>query len=134
MNKIKILAVDDEEKVLKIYKNFFLNHDLITVSSSLKAAQLIKTDCFDIFIVDYQMPDLTGMELLKMIQQEYKDIIYISILATAYGTVYLFKEEFLEQTFHFFIEKPFEVGTLKQVMKMSINRLIRKRNRVKELV
>ena len=69
-----------------------------------------------------------------MIQQEYKDIIYISILATAYGTVYLFKEEFLEQTFHFFIEKPFEVGTLKQVMKMSINRLIRKRNRVKELV
>ena len=44
MNKIKILAVDDEEKVLKIYKNFFLNHDLITVSSSLKAAQLIKND------------------------------------------------------------------------------------------
>ena len=123
MDKIKILAVDDEEGVLNVIKNVCRNHEITTESSSLKASELIKKEKFDIFIIDYQMPNLDGIELLEEIQELYEDSQYVSIFCTAYGTIHLFKDELCNGLFSYFIEKPFEVDILKEIMKKSILKL-----------
>lgn len=134
MDKIKILAVDDEESVLKIIKEFYHRHDLTTETSSLKAAQIIQKEEFDIVIVDYQMPQLNGIELLEKIKEVYKDRKYVSIFCTAYGTIHLFKAELVRGLFNYFIEKPFNYNSLKEIMKKSFLRLGKIKNNGKQQV
>ena len=128
MNELKILAVDDEEGVLNVIKSVLRNYNIITETSSLKAAELIEQEKFDIYIIDYQMAGLTGIELLEQIKETNKNKEYISIFCTAYGTIHLFKEEMVQGLFTFFIEKPFEITNLKEVVNKAIIKLRNKRN------
>ena len=63
--KLKILAVDDEEYVLNAIKPLCLDHDLEIETLPLKAIERINKEKFDIFIIDYQMPHINGIELLE---------------------------------------------------------------------
>jgi DNA-binding NtrC family response regulator len=128
LNKIKILAVDDEPGVLKIIKENFKDYDLITETSSINAREIIQNEHFDIFIVDFQMPDVDGIELLEEIKQVYSDKQYVGILCTAYGTVHLFKKELVQGLFTFYLEKPFTIDSLKPVITRAITTLERMRN------
>ncbi|MBN2440373.1 MAG: response regulator [Spirochaetales bacterium] len=123
MDKIKILAVDDEPGVLNVIKNVCRNYEIITETSALRAVERIRNEKFDIFIIDYQMPVIDGIELLEEIQEKNADSYYVSIFSTAYGTIHLFKDELCNGLFSYFIEKPFETDILREIMKKSIIKL-----------
>lgn len=131
MDKLRILAVDDEKHVLDVIGTVCRHHAVTMEISSIKAAEVIKKEEFDIFIIDYQMPGLNGIELLEEIKKEYKDKLYVSILCTAYGTIYLFKEELIRGLFTFFIEKPFEAEEVKKILEKAIVELGRIRGGAK---
>lgn len=113
MEKIKILAVDDEAGILAIIADTLFNttigtlrsrdvcrdYDITTETSSLKALEILEEKKFDIFIIDYQMPQVNGIELLEEIKRIYFDRHYVSILCTAYGTIHLFKSELVKGLF-----------------------------------
>ena len=120
MDKLKILAVDDEAGVLKIIKNQLSDQDIITEQSSLKALEIIESKKFDILIIDYQMPQVNGIELLEEIKRIYSGRHYVSILCTAYGTIHLFKSEFVQGLFRYYIEKPFNIDALENTVKRAI--------------
>ena len=120
MDKLKILAVDDEAGVLKIIKNQLSDQDIITEQSSLKALKIIESKKFDIFIIDYQMPHVNGIELLEEIKRIYSGRHYVSILCTAYGTIHLFKSAFVQGLFRYYIEKPFNIDALENTVKRAI--------------
>lgn len=120
MNNIKILVVDDEEGVLEIFTDIFHHYDITTESSPRKAIELLRMQPYDIFIVDYQMPVINGIELLETIKEEYNNRNYVSIFCTAYGTIHLFKNELISGLFNFFVEKPFEVDLLSDVVKRAV--------------
>ena len=122
---LNILAVDDEAGVLKIIANTFQDYNITTETSSLKALEILEMKKFDIFIVDYQMPQVNGIELLEEIKRIYYDKQYVSILATAYGTIHLFKSEFVQGLFRYYIEKPFNIDFLKDTIKRAITTLER---------
>lgn len=124
MNNIKILAVDDEKGVLDVIKNLLRNYDVTLIRSSFEAAQLIEQEWFDLYIIDYQMPGLNGIELLEQIQEKYeKDKKYVCIFCTAYGTIHLFKTELIQGLFDFFLEKPFEIANFKKIFNKAIIKL-----------
>lgn len=123
MEKFKILVVDDEMEVLSIIKNALCIHDITITISSFEAAKLIEKESFDIYIIDYQMPCLNGVELLEEIKEEYEDKPHVCILLTACGTIFLFKQEFAEGLFDFFVEKPFEIDTLQAILSRAIAKL-----------
>ena len=120
MNKIKILAVDDEAGVLQIITEALQEYDITAEISSLKAIEIIESREFDIFIVDYQMPQVNGIELLEEIKGIYSGRHYVSILCTAYGTIHLFKPEFVQGLFRYYVEKPFNIDFLKDTVKRAI--------------
>ena len=120
MNKLKILAIDDEQNVLNSIKQFCLDYDVTTETLSLKAIERIGREKFDIIIVDYQMPKLNGIELLEEIKEVFTDRKYVSIFCTAYGTIHLFEEEQNKGLFDFFIEKPFVMDKFKKTLQKAI--------------
>ena len=66
----KILYVDDEMGLLDLAKTFLEreNIEVITSNSSYDSLKKMVTNEFDGFISDYQMPEMTGLELLTAIR------------------------------------------------------------------
>jgi DNA-binding NtrC family response regulator len=83
----KILVVDDEEYMLKLFRKILAKegHEVLSADSGVEAVALVKEEAFDLMISDLVMPDFDGMDLLKEIKTRYPDMPFIVI--TAYGTV-----------------------------------------------
>ncbi|MBN2533857.1 MAG: response regulator [Spirochaetales bacterium] len=121
MEKLKVLAVDDEAGVLNIIKNVLGDDYAITTETSAsEAVKLIQQERFGIFLIDYQLNDeITGIDLLKLIRKKQKKST--SIFFTALGTEYLFKEE--KDLYDFLIGKPFEIDDFKLTFYKAIAKL-----------
>ena len=70
-NNLRILAVDDEEDVLKYFLSMAeaLNLQCEVAANGTDACELIeKNDPYNIIFVDWKMPDMNGIELTKRIK------------------------------------------------------------------
>lgn len=81
---MKCLIVDDEHiarKILSDYVSKVPELELVaTCNSALKALNHLKSDRIDVLFLDIQMPDLTGIDLLKVLPNR-----PATILTTAYS-------------------------------------------------
>jgi len=74
------LYVDDEPSLLNVVKDYLeLNGDIeIDIEKSpRKALDIIRTKRYDAIICDYNMPGMTGVEVLKKIRTEDKETPFI---------------------------------------------------------
>ena len=72
-----ILLVDDEEDVLRSYRmalKYDGLHNLILCSDSTKVKSLLLENTISVIILDLFMPDVTGKELLGVIQKDFPEI------------------------------------------------------------
>ena len=71
------LVIDDDQAVLN-YLNIFLLQsgifDVATLSNSAKAYAELKNNAYDLLLLDMDMPDVTGLDILKHIQENNIDI------------------------------------------------------------
>ena len=69
MKKI-ILVVDDDPLIIRLYKKLFAKHgcEAIGASTGKEAKQLLNGQKFDMAILDIQLPDLSGFDLLNIIR------------------------------------------------------------------
>ena len=80
--KPNIIYVDDEEINLTVFKHSFKNDfDFILTQSPLEVEELIAKNEIQVLISDQRMPNLTGLELIKEINQKYPEIICIILTA-----------------------------------------------------
>lgn len=83
MNKsqIKVLYVDDESNLLDVTKLFLKkidsNIDLDTAVSAKQGLEMIADGNYDAIISDYEMPDIDGIEFLKIIKKDYPYLPFI---------------------------------------------------------
>lgn len=116
-DKIKILIVDDEQIVLdsirKLLKNES-NYEIYTALNVENALNTIDSIPIDIVLTDLMMPEIDGLEFLKLIQQRNKFII--AIMITGYATI---NTALQAQQFGAFdyLAKPFTREELTKVMK-----------------
>ena len=84
MEKYKCLIVEDEvlaQNLLKNYLSKIPNIEVVgTCQTAMEALTFIKSESIDILLLDIQMPDLTGIELLRALQHP-----PLTILITAYS-------------------------------------------------
>jgi DNA-binding NtrC family response regulator len=73
----KILAIDDDQAVLN-YLNIMLlqtgAYHVSTLVNSTKAFQELKNNNYDLLLLDMDMPDVTGLDILKHIKEKHIDI------------------------------------------------------------
>lgn len=122
MKNIKIMVIDDEKSVLNFVNDLLHNFEVMLINSAFEAAQRIEQEEYDIYIIDYQMPILNGIELFEQLREKYtgKKRKYVGIFCTAYGTIHLFKTELIDGLFDYFIEKPFDADNFKKVFKQAL--------------
>ncbi len=73
----KVIVIDDDQAVLN-YLNIFLlqagNLDVTTLSESRRAYTELKNNQYDLVLLDMDMPDVTGLDILKNINENNIDV------------------------------------------------------------
>lgn len=82
--KYSCLLVDDENLALRLLEDYVNKIPQLTIvgkcQNALSALQILQTQQIDILFLDIQMPDLTGIELIKILKNKPE-----IILTTAYA-------------------------------------------------
>ncbi len=123
---ISLLVVDDELGTLRsVYRVLKMkNYDVsaaYSVSEALETVKMLQDseDALDVIVTDIQMPEGTGMDLLKSIKEDYPDLPVVII--TGFGNPEI-EEEFRQAGCSDFINKPFRAEELIE----SINNIVTK--------
>ncbi|WP_292424633.1 response regulator [Methanoregula sp.] len=70
---LSVLVIDDEEEVLSVTRLFlerFGNMKVRTAGSTKESLVLLNDQAFDAIIVDYDMPEINGIEFLKILRSK----------------------------------------------------------------
>jgi CheY-like chemotaxis protein len=124
MRTLNILLVDDDRNLVTTL-SYGLNKamgegaSVAVCFSGTEALSLLGNQTFDVVVSDFNMPGPSGLEFLKKIRQDYREIILV--LITAYGTDAL--EEGVRQLGGGYITKPFELSSLVNMIGNLIDRL-----------
>jgi CheY-like chemotaxis protein len=115
---INILLVDDDRNLVTtlsygLRKAMGNAVSVAVCFSGSEALSMLATQAFDVVVSDFNMPGLSGLELLTRIRHDNREIILV--LSTAYGTDAL--EEGVHQLGVGYITKPFEPSLLAQLIK-----------------
>ncbi|MGE0085636.1 MAG: response regulator [Desulfococcaceae bacterium] len=114
-----ILLVDDDEWIRDSLCIFFETGgcSLKAVESAEAGMNEIGRQNYDIMITDYQLPGMSGLDLLRQIHCMYPHML--TILISAYGNHDIYAQA-AEIGVENIIEKPFSTGTIKA----SLSRII----------
>jgi DNA-binding NtrC family response regulator len=102
-----IVIVDDEPDILDLLKLILTEktgHKVLTTTNPHQALEWCKTQNADLLISDLRMPEMEGIELLKLIKQSDPNLPFV--LITAFGTIESAVESMRHKAFDY-ISKPF---------------------------
>jgi signal transduction histidine kinase len=113
----KVWVLDDEHLVAKTVQRIlersydvFLADDALDVLSRLESGQT-----YDAFVCDLMMPGMSGMELWARVQQQWPHLATRMVFASG-GAFTPEATEFTEQPDRLFVQKPFEISTLRSLI------------------
>ena len=87
MSKGSILIIDDEDIVRISCKRTLMpeGFKVKTAQNGVEGLKMIEEEKFDIVLTDLKMPDIDGIEVLRLIKQRWAETVVIII--TGYQTV-----------------------------------------------
>src|SRR5262249_32824344 len=117
----KILIVDDEPSNRNILGQELTHegYSVVAASDGREALKKIESSRPDLIILDYMMPDLNGLEVLKELRKRENDNPVVMI--TAYGTMERAVEAMKEGAYDF-ITRPFEPDHIALVVRKALER------------
>ena len=72
---LRVIIVDDDPTVLRSFKRALKVRrpawEVTTVSGSQQALGCLQTSSCDVFVTDYEMPDVNGVELLRRVERQW---------------------------------------------------------------
>lgn len=121
MKKKKILVVDDEQDVRETLESVLakLDYEPIVASGGREALELIRQNKIDIVLSDLYMPEMDGIELLKRVKTENRNIVFLMI--TAHPTIETAVDAIKKGAYDY-LTKPFHIDEVK----MKLNRALEK--------
>ncbi len=113
---MKVLVVDDFSTMRAVVMKLFSELGFTDVSQAVNGREAwdkIQQEDFDLVVCDWNMPEMTGIELLKKLKEDdrYHDIPFILITAEAKANQIL---EASRLGVDAYIVKPFSIETLYQ--------------------
>ncbi|GIO26832.1 response regulator [Ornithinibacillus bavariensis] len=111
--KKKILIVDDEAGIRLLLEDLLESdrHEIFTAKSGKEALELLSIHTFDLLIIDYKLPITDGVEVIKQLEKEHKEL---SIIVMS-GLVENIKDEVITlRNVKKVLSKPFNVLEVKE--------------------
>ena len=124
MKKIgRVMVVDDEENIRDVLSSYLtsLGYAVETANDGEDALSKFRRGGFDLIISDLLMPTVDGLELLKKIREQDKDVIFLMI--TGYPSIETAVEAIKKGAYDY-ITKPFHM----EDVKIRIERAFEKKN------
>lgn len=115
----EVMVIDDNLINLEVIKGLlhYYKINVTAVSSGKEALQLLQHPKYDLIFLDYMMPELDGIETLRLLRSKnegyYKEVPVIALTANVVSGA---KEMFLNAGFQDYIAKPIEVPKLELVL------------------
>ncbi len=120
--KKTILYIDDEEINLRLFKNTFRrDYAVLTASSAKEGLKLLEQNTIDLVITDQRMPEMTGVEFLSCVQQEFPHIPPGRMIISGYSDPEDIDLAFKEYQLYKFISKPWNAEELSQIIQKAID-------------
>jgi len=135
MADLRVLIVDDEESTVAICK-FALQRLGLEVDSALSAKEAlakVRQEAFDLAIVDWMLPDGSGIVLFRMMREHLPQLVGILITGQNVADT---NREALEAGFWAFLPKPFTISELQATVERAASyiRAIRERERLELMI
>ena len=109
-----ILLADDEEKILKTLGRALRDdgHEVVTAPNAKDATRLLSERSFDLLIIDFLMPDRTGLDVIRDLAANSPEAERPAIvMMTAHGSIESAVEA-MKLGARDYLQKPFEVEEL----------------------
>ena len=124
MKKIgNVMVVDDEENIREVLSSYLksLGYAVVSAVDGEDALTKFKRGNFDLIISDLLMPTVDGLELLKKIREQDRNVIFLMI--TGYPSIETAVEAIKKGAYDY-ITKPFHM----EDVKIRIERAFEKKN------
>ena len=116
---VKILFVDDEEQIIRLFQlGFGQEYDLLTANTGEQALLLLDEFEIAVLITDHRMPGMTGVDLVMETNQRSPDTI--SIILSAFSDSEILMAAINEARVHDYWLKPWKVDEVKQRLDIAI--------------
>lgn len=122
---MKILIVDDFPTMRRIIKNLLNDlgfNNIVEADDGITALPMLQTGSFDYLITDWNMPKMSGIDLLKAVRANSKLSSMPVLLVTAEAK----RQQIIEAAqagVNGYIIKPFTAETLKEKLDKAVERL-----------
>jgi len=112
----KVLIIDDEQEFTEALAERMTNRgmDVSTSSSAIEGLQSVEEKSFDVVVLDLQMPEMDGIETLKILKKKKPELQVI--LLTGHATVEKGIEAMKLGAMDL-LEKPADLSTLTEKIK-----------------
>jgi len=120
MFKGRILSVDDESKVLASLRRTLTSEgfEFFPAISGEEALKILEKEDCDVALVDYKMPGMSGIELVRRIKENGYDIEIIMV--TAFSDTHLIVDTIKAGAFDYIV-KPWEEEFLVETIEKALN-------------
>ncbi len=127
-----ILHVDDSEDFLELFRFRFKRYfNIVSKADVEDALEYLKQEKADLIITDYEMPRMNGLEFLKLLRKEYKEIPVI--FYTGQGNEEVAREAFMlgasdyfTKDFAGFAHKEKIINSIKRALEIKKSKIQRK--------
>lgn len=119
-DKKKILVVDDDESILKVFQYGLedAGYEVSIAASGFEAVDKVRAGKYDLVFLDVRMPRMNGVETFKELRKISEKLV--AVMMTGYRVDALLKEAF-EAGAYACIYKPFEmteiIGIIEKILK-----------------
>ncbi|HAJ57473.1 MAG TPA: hypothetical protein DCL35_06860 [Candidatus Omnitrophica bacterium] len=110
-----ILVVDDKKEIVDLLETFLKRrgHDVDTASDGKAASELLTKNNYDIAFFDHNMPEMTGLELVKFVKAN--NLKTKTVILTGYPTM----KDFLAKSVGAdeYLNKPCQLSDVDNIVK-----------------
>lgn len=119
--KYNILYVDDEKANLRVFKSVFRkSYNIFTSTSGKEGLKIVDHEKLDLIVTDQRMPNMTGLEFLKIVHEKFPGTPPSRIMLSGYSETKDIKEAKDKYCLFKFVSKPWQVRDLKLNMDNAI--------------
>lgn len=119
----RILIVDDEENVLKALRRSLRRegYELFFASQPSEGLELLKTTPVDLVLSDHLMPNMTGLEFLKIVRDRHPDCL--RVMLTGHADMQTAIDAINQGEIYRFLTKPWDDTDLKVTLFLAFEQL-----------